>query len=50
MLAISSLSNHLRLRKEVGYPTIFSASDTALFQSWRGLTAGLLNKAGDVEK
>lgn len=32
-LAISSLSSHLRLRNEVGYPTIFSASLTALFQS-----------------
>lgn len=31
--AISSLRTHRRLRKEVGYPTIFSASLTALFQS-----------------
>lgn len=31
--AISSLKSHRKLRKEVGYPTIFSASLTALFQS-----------------
>ena len=31
--ASSSLNKHLRLIKDVGYPTIFSASDTALFHS-----------------
>ena len=31
--ASSSLSKQRRLIKEVGYPTIFSASDTALFHS-----------------
>lgn len=29
----SSLNRHFRLKKVVGYPTIFSASDTARFQS-----------------
>lgn len=33
-LAISSLSNHRRLRKDVGYPTSFSAADMARFQSF----------------
>ena len=34
----SSLSRHRKLMNDVGYPTIFSASDTAFFQPWTFLS------------